>query len=48
MTALDDEARITEIARMLGSAASDTSRDHARTMLARKASVNITPRRRPV
>ena len=48
VTALDDEARITEIARMLGSAASDTSRDHARTMLARKASVNITPRRRPV
>ena len=48
VTALDDEARITEIARMLGSAASDTSRDHARTMLARKASVNITPRRRAV
>ena len=48
VTALDDEARITEIARMLGSAASDTSRDHARTMLARKASVDITPRRRPV
>ena len=48
VTALDDEARITEIARMLGSAASDTSRDHARTMLARKASVNITPRRRVV
>ena len=48
VTALDDEARITEIARMLGSATSDTSRDHARTMLARKASVNITPRRRPV
>ena len=48
VTALDDEARITEIARMLGSAASDTSRDHARTMLARKARVNITPRRRPV
>ena len=48
VTALDDEARITEIARMLGSAASDTSRDHARTMLARKASVKITPRRRAV
>ena len=48
VTALDDEARITEIARMLGSAASDTSRDHARAMLARKARVNITPRRRPV
>ena len=48
VTALDDEARITEIARMLGSAASDTSRDHARAMLARKASVNITPRRRAV
>jgi len=41
VTALDDEARITEIARMLGSADSDTSREHARSMLARKASVNI-------
>ena len=36
VTALDDEARITEIARMLGSADSDTSREHARSMLARK------------
>ena len=41
VTALDDEARITEIARMLGSADSGTSREHARSMLARKAKVNI-------
>ena len=37
VTALDDEARIIEIARMLGSADSDTSREHARSMLARKS-----------
>ena len=36
VTALDDEARISEIARMLGSADSDTSREHARAMLASK------------
>ena len=36
VTALDDDARIIEIARMLGSADSDTSREHARSMLARK------------
>ena len=36
VTALDDEARIIEIARMLGSADSETSREHARSMLARK------------
>ena len=45
VTALDDSARITEIARMLGSADSDTSREHARSMLARKANVNIARRR---
>ena len=37
VTALDDDARIIEIARMLGSADSDTSREHARSMLARKS-----------
>ena len=45
VTALDDSARITEIERMLGSADSDTSREHARSMLARKANVNIARRR---